>query len=111
MRMRVAPDASRRAGGEHVSMSAATNAVSWLTPAGDRCAGRLGVDGRGLTLLGASCGCPVKQEIPFDQIEDVHVEAGRLQVMQRDGDSLAIGSLDAPGALRELAERLARAAG
>jgi hypothetical protein len=90
-------------------MSASTYAVSWLSTAGP-CAGRLGLDRHGLTLTGASRGRPVKQEIGFDEIDGVDVEAGRLQVRKRDGRSLAIGSLDAPGALRELAERLARGA-
>jgi hypothetical protein len=91
-------------------MSASTYAVSWLTPAGKPCAGRLGLDCFGLTLTGATKGCPVRQAIAFDEIEDVQVEGGHLQLKNRDGRSLTIGSLDAPGALRELAERLARAA-
>ena len=91
-------------------MSASTYAVSWMTACGAPCAGRLGLDSHGLTLSGASKGSPVMQEIGFDEIEDVQVEAGHLQVTRHDGRSLTIGSLDAPGALRELAERLASAA-
>jgi len=91
-------------------MSASTYAVSWMTARGAPCAGRLGLDRHGLTLNGASKGSPVTQEIGFDEIEDVRVDAGRLQVTRHDGRSLTIGSLDAPGALWELAERLARAA-
>ena len=92
-------------------MSASTYAVSWLTPAGKPCAGRLGLDRRALTLTGASRGSPVRQVIAFDEIEDVQVDSGRLRLKKRDGCSVAIGSLDAPGALRELAERLVRARG
>lgn len=88
-----------------------TYAVSWLTAAGSPCSGRLGLDPHGLTLTGASKGNPVRQEIGFEEIEDVQVNSGRLRLKRRDGRSLAIGSLDAPGALRELAELLARAVG
>jgi hypothetical protein len=41
----------------------------------------------------------------------VSVESGRLRLMRRDAPALWIGSLDAPGALRELAERIAAAIG
>jgi len=63
-----------------------------------------------MTLTGASRGHPVNQEIAFDEIASVEIAAGTLQVRKRDGRSLSIGSLDAPGALRELAERLVHAA-
>jgi hypothetical protein len=87
-----------------------TYAVSWLTSSGTPCAGRLGLDSHGLTLTGATRGSPVRQVIAFDEIEDVQVDSGRLRLRKRDGRSLAIGSLDAPGALRELAERLVHGA-
>jgi hypothetical protein len=35
------------------------------------------------------------------------MERGRMELVRRDGRALSIASLDAPGALRELAERLA----
>lgn len=88
-----------------------TYAVSWLTPAGKPCAGRVGLDCRCLTLVGVSRGSPVRQDIAFDEIEDVQVHSGRLRLQRRDGNALAIGNLDAPGALRELAERLVRRLG
>jgi hypothetical protein len=108
--MRVAPDVSTGRPRDDGRMSASTYAVSWLSAAGAPCAGRLGLDGHGLTLTGASKGHPVRQQIAFDEIDDVEVGAGTLQVRKRDGRLLSIGSLDAPGALRELAERLVQAA-
>jgi len=83
-----------------------TYAVSWSTPAGAPCVGCLGLGARVLSLTGISKGKPVEQKIAFDEIDDVRLESGLLQVTERDGRLLAIRSLDAPGALRELAERL-----
>jgi len=48
----------------------------------------------------------VSQEIAFEDIAAVEISGGKMQVSERDGRALSIGSLDAPGALRELAERL-----
>jgi len=48
----------------------------------------------------------VNQEIAFEEIAGVEVSGGKMQVRKRDGRALSIGSLDAPGALRELADRL-----
>jgi hypothetical protein len=88
-------------------MFGSTYAVSWKGTGGRRCAGRLDMDGRALLLTGASDGCHVEEAIPFREIDGVRIEAGCLQVRRRNGRSLSIASLDAPGALRELAERLA----
>jgi hypothetical protein len=87
-------------------MFGSTYAVSWDRADGTRCAGRLDMDSRALVLRGASHDCEVSEAIPFREIDDVRVETGRLHVSRRNGQSLSIGSLDAPGILRELAERL-----
>jgi hypothetical protein len=87
-------------------MFGSTYAVSWKGAGGRPCAGRLDMDGRALLLTGASNGCHVEEAVPFREIDGVRIEAGRLQVRRRNGRSLSIASLDAPGALRELAERL-----
>lgn len=91
-------------------MFGSTYAVSWNGVNGNRCAGRLDIDGHALILTGASNGCHVKEAIPFREIDDVKIESGRLYVTRRNGRALFIGSLDAPGVLRELAERLAASA-
>ena len=46
------------------------------------------------------------EAIPVREIHRVQIEGGHLRVTSHGGRTLAIGSLDAPGALRELAERL-----
>jgi len=88
-------------------MFGSTYAVSWSGTNGCRCAGRLEIEGHALILTGASNGCHVKEKIPLREIDEVQLDGGRLCVTRRSGRSLSIGSLDAPGALRELAERIA----
>jgi hypothetical protein len=87
-------------------MFGSTYAVSWKSEGGKRCAGRLDMDGRALTLTGAANGCQMEEAIPFEDIDDVRIKTGRLEIRRRNGRSLEIGSLDAPGALRELVDRL-----
>ena len=87
-------------------MFGATYAVSWKGEGGKRCAGRLDMDERALTLTGAANGCQMEEAIPFEEIDDVRIKAGRLEIRRRNGRSVEIGSLDAPGALRELVDRL-----
>ena len=88
-----------------VAMS--TYAVSWLNSTRIPCAGSLAIDREGLKFIGGSKGHPVSRRVRFDDIEGVEIESGLLRVTKRDGHRLTIESLDAPGALRELAERLA----
>ncbi len=88
-------------------MFGSTYAVSWNGANGLRCAGCLEVGERALLLTGASDGCQVREAIAFREIEGFRVERGRLYVKRQDGSFLSIRNLDAPGALRELAERLA----
>jgi hypothetical protein len=87
-------------------MFGSTYAVSWRSN-GSHCAGRLDVGERAVLLTGAANGCRVREAIAFREIARVQVERGRMHLVRRDGRSLSISSLDAPGALRELAERLA----
>ena len=55
---------------------------------------------------GASDGRRTRQRIAFDDIASVRYERGRLHVWRRSGAPLRLGSVDRPGALRELGERL-----
>ena len=87
-------------------MFGSTYAVSW-EGAGQRCAGRLDVSSGALVLTGARDGCQTRERVPFGEIAAVDVQEGRLRVNRRNGQALWIRSLDAPGALRELAERIA----
>ena len=87
-------------------MFGSTYAVSWNAN-GSRCAGRLDIGDYKFVLTGSWNGCRSKEAIAFGDIADVRVKDGLLCVTRRDGSSLSIRNLDAPGALRELAERLA----
>jgi hypothetical protein len=84
-------------------------AVSWNDIDGMRCAGRLDLTDRAANLVGTARGTRCDQTIAFDEIGSVRVERGRLHVDRQGGGALWIGSLDGPGALREIADRLAAA--
>lgn len=106
IRLRVCPDDARAEPLHHAVMFGSTYAVSWESAGGKHCAGRLDMDGRVLTLTGAAGGCDMEETIPFEDIDDVRIKAGRLEIRRRNGCCLEIGSLDAPGALREVVDRL-----
>jgi hypothetical protein len=82
-------------------------AVSWSGIDGTRCAGRLDLVDGSATLVGASRGIRRDERIEFDDIAAVRIERGRLHIDRHLGAALLIASLDGPGALREVAERLA----
>ena len=84
-----------------------TYAVYWNEADGSRFAGRVSL-GPSCAYLegGAGDGRRKWRRISFDQIASVRCERGRLHVWRRDGAPLRLGSVDGPGALRELAERL-----
>jgi hypothetical protein len=88
-------------------MFGSTYAVMWQSPDGTRCSGRLDLDRDVMTLNGGRNGCKVCESIPLQEIENVQVKSGRLNITLRNALPLVISSLDAPGVLRELAERLA----
>lgn len=92
-------------------MFGSTYAVMWDGTNGTRCAGRVALDGASVIFSGGSNGSDRTEWISFREIEEVSVYRGRLRLMRRDAPSLWIRSLDAPGALRELAERIALAVG
>jgi hypothetical protein len=105
----VSPDDAGREPDEDAGMFGSTYAVSWLDTFGKRCTGRLDIEGQALVLTGLSEGCRVAEALPFSDISDVHLERGRLCLTGRNGRRLSIGSLDAPGVLRELADRVTAA--
>jgi hypothetical protein len=105
--VRFSADDGRRAKHNDARMFGTAYAVWWEGTDGTRCSGRLDLDDEALVLTGTANGCRATETIPFHEIEDVRLEGRRVQVARRSGRSFAIGSLDAPGALRELAERLA----
>ena len=84
-----------------------TYAVSWNELDGARFAGRISLNSAFAELEGgASDGRRTRRRIRFDEIASVRYERGRLHVWRRCGAPLRLGSVDRPGALRELGERL-----
>jgi hypothetical protein len=81
-------------------------AVYWNGIDGARFSGRLSL-GTTLELEGATGdGRRLRQQIALDQIASIRYERGRLHVWRRSGAPLRFGSVDRPGALLELGDRL-----
>jgi hypothetical protein len=88
-------------------MRAPTYAVYWNEPDGPRYAGRVALGPSFAELAGgASYGKHSLHRVFFDEIESVRYEGGRLELRRYAGVPIRIGSVDGPGALRELADRL-----
>lgn len=78
-------------------------AVWWKEGDGPRHVGKLEVARLHALLSGGSSR---RVAVPLDQITAVEWERGEVLVKRRGAPVLQIGSLDAPGALREVANRL-----
>jgi hypothetical protein len=86
-------------------------AVYWNEGEGLRHAGRFELERDHARLVGRSRnGTSRLVRILFGEIVSVRYGYGRLRVERRAEPALEIGSVDRPGALRELAERLRVAA-
>jgi hypothetical protein len=84
-----------------------TYAVYWNDLDGARFAGRISLGSAFAELEGgARDGRRTQRRIGFDEIASVCYTRGRLHVWRRCGAPLRFGSVDRPGALRELGERL-----
>jgi len=84
-----------------------TYAVYWNELDGARFAGCISLGASSAELAGGtSDGRRTRRRIGFDEIASVRYERGRLHVWRWDGAPVRLGSLDRPGALRELGERL-----
>lgn len=91
-------------------MSSPTYAVFWNERSGPRFAGRFDVGESSAELSGSGAeDRAARVRILFDQIAGLSLSRDRLRIDRRNGEALEIGSVDGPGALRELAERLAAA--
>jgi hypothetical protein len=78
-------------------------AVWWTEGDGPRHAGKIELGPLHALLSGNGGG---RVAVAFDEIAAVACRRGKLELTRRYGTSLCIGSLDAPGALLELAGRL-----
>ena len=84
-----------------------TYAVYWNERDGARFAGRISLGGRFAELEGgAGDGRHIRRWISFEEIASVRYARGCLHVWRRCGAPLRFGSVDRPGALRELGERI-----
>lgn len=74
---------------------------------GPRYAGRVELTDSSMEFSGSTFDHRILESIAFDDIASVRLSAGRLQISRRGGPALELGSVDGPGSLRELAERVA----
>jgi len=90
-------------------MAASSYAMFWRQGDGPRVAGRVEV-GPDFVELEATVPPAAAELVRFRDIARVLFERGILQLDRRTLPPLRIGSLDGPGTLRELADRLSEAA-
>jgi hypothetical protein len=90
-------------------MSPASYAMFWWIEGGPRRAGRIEL-GDGFVSLSATTPGAGVDRIGFRELASILLEGGVLHLGRGGKPLLHIGSLDTPGALRELADRLTTAA-
>jgi hypothetical protein len=98
-----------------------TYAVLWSENDGPEFAGKLSLDSGRVVLSGTAAGQPsTHRDVLYTDVADVYLERTApprhtwkpsLVLVTRDGDEVAIGSLEGVGALHELAEQVASARG
>ena len=86
-------------------MDPVSYAMTWSVGDGPRQAGRIEVRADAVELTASVRNVPVKR-ITFAEITGVAVARGVLHVRRFAGPELRIGSIDYPGALGELADRV-----
>lgn len=104
--MRATPDAIEAANRQAQRMQR-SYAVYWNEGSGARYAGRLDLEPGYALLVGrAAHGARRLFRIFFSDIASVQYGSGRIRVERRAEPTLEIGSVDAPGTLYEVADRL-----
>jgi hypothetical protein len=88
-------------------MRRSSYAIWWNEGDGPRHAGKVELARLHILLSGNGSG---RLAVPYDEITSVEYVRGQLRVSRRGATTLYIGSLDAPGALLELADSVKRAA-
>jgi hypothetical protein len=89
-------------------MQPVSYAMTWNVGDGPRLAGRIELGADAVELTASSPQGPVER-IAFPEIAGVVVTRGVLFLRRVAGPELRIGSIDTPGALRELADRVSAA--
>ncbi len=84
-------------------------AMFWWSDADRRAAGRVELS-TGHVALAATTPFPLVEHIPVDDLRSIELERGTLHLGRLGLPTLHVGSLDGPGALRELHDRLLEAA-
>ena len=107
--LRLSPDAAQRVRGHSARMSPASYAMFWWIDGGPRRAGRIELDDDFVELSATTPSAAVDR-IGFRELASILLEGGVLHLGRGGKPLLHIGSLDTPGALRELADRLTSAA-
>jgi len=80
----------------------------WWIGEGPRRVGRVEVHADHLSLSATTPGAEVDR-VPFAELTSVLLERSVLHLARDVGEPVCIGSLDTPGALRELSDRLSDA--
>jgi hypothetical protein len=93
-----------RVSGHPALMRRSSYAISWTEGNGLRHAGKLQLSRLHLLLSGNRAG---RVAVPLDEINSVSYGRGKLILVRKSGPPIRIESLDAPGALLELAGQLA----
>jgi hypothetical protein len=86
-------------------MTPASYAMFWWMDGGARRAGRIEF-GDDFVSLSATTPDPAEERVRFHDLAGVLLDRGLLHLERGGMPSIHIGSLDTPGALRELADRL-----
>jgi hypothetical protein len=85
--------------------AAVSYAMSWQAGDGSRRAGRVEVCGSGIDLTATAPPASV-EHVPFGELESVVLDRRVLSLRRPGFPELRVASLDRPGTLRELAERI-----
>lgn len=81
----------------------------WWVDDGPRAAGRVELS-PGHVALAATTPSPIVEHIAFDEVAGILLERGTMHLERAGLPTVHVGSLDGPGALRELHDRLLEAA-
>ena len=103
--LRFSPDAGSPRRSHSAAMTPASYAMFWWMEGGARRAGRIEL-GDDFVSLSATTPDPAEERVRFRDLAAVLLDRGLLHLDRGGMPSIHIGSLDTPGALRELADRL-----